>query len=201
MKYQLYKPNSKNEGCAMGFEIGKGRNGEPALYISAVQQSGWDDQKKRGSFGANAKDPNKSGNFKMNAAEAGEMISSIRSRTTVDFFHRFDNDTTIIKFVPWDKKRTTKVKGEEQSFVTPAFGLTISKNSSIYFKVSLEAGETEVLAILLAEFIRQDMEFAQRKAQEDYQNKNGNGGDRESTRSKPADKPKEEDPFDDDVPF
>lgn len=182
----------------MNFAIGYNKDNSPALYIGAILQSGWNDQTKTGSFAANAKDPNKSGNFKMNANEAGEIISSFRTRIPIVFFHKFNEDTTIIKFTPWDKEKKVKTTNGEETFVTPAFGITISKNSSSSFKLSLEAGETEVLALLLKEFIRQDLEAAALKHKE-YSN-NGDS---------PAPQKKEEAPkkqeFDEDeedsVPF
>lgn len=176
MKYQLYKPNSKNTGCAMGFSVGGSKDGSPALYISTILQAGWNDQTKTGSFGPNAKDPNKSGNFKMNANEAGEMISSIKTRVPVVFFHKFGNDTTIIKFTPWDKDRTVKEKNGEQTYKSAAFGLSISKNSSQHFKVALEAGETEVLILLLEDFIKQVLFFEAQKGKEAFSDSVGESG-------------------------
>lgn len=151
----------------MSFSIGSGKDGSPALYISAVLQSGWNDSTKKGSFSGNAKDPNKSGNFKMNANEAGEMLSSLRSRIPVVFFHKFNDDTTIIKFTPWDKDRVVKDQGGDKTYPSPAFGLSISRNSSSNFKLALEAGETEVLAELLKQYIRWDLEFEANKGQQD----------------------------------
>jgi hypothetical protein len=166
MKYQIYKPNSKNTGCAMSFSVGTSKDGAPALFISAVLQSGWNDSTKKGSFSGNSKDPNKSGNFKMNANEAGEMLSSLRSRIPVVFFHKFNENTTIIKFTPWDKDRQIKEQSGDKTYVSPAFGLSISKNSSSHFKLALEAGETEVLSELLKQFIRWDLEFEANKGEQ-----------------------------------
>ena len=163
MKYQLYKPNAKNTGCAMGFSIGYSKDNSPSLFVSTVLQSGWNDQTKKGSFAGNAKDPNKSSNFKMNANEAGEMISSIRTRVPIVFFHKFNEDNTIISFSPWDKDRKIKGPNGDQTYKSAAFGLSFSKNSSQQFKIALEAGETEVLSLLLQEFIRQDLEFQKNK--------------------------------------
>jgi hypothetical protein len=196
MKYQIYKPNSKNTGCAMSFSVGTGKDGSPNLYISAIQQASWDDSTKRGSFSANTKNPQKSGNFKMNANEAGEMLSSLRSRIPVVFFHKFNDDTTIIKFTPWDKDRVIKDQGGDKTYPSPAFGLSISKNSSSVFKVALEAGETEVLAELLKQYIRWDLEFEASK---------GSRYESEQENSRPAPKkPEPKAPVEDDdqdVPF
>lgn len=194
MKYQIYKPNAKNNGCAMNFSIGYSKDGSPSLYIGAILQSGWDDKKKTGSFSGNAKDPNKSGNFKMNANEAGEILSSFKHRIPAVFIHKFNDDMTIIKVTPWDKTKSIKNGAEETSVVVPAFGISISKNSSSVFKLSLEAGETEVLAILLQEYIRQDLENEASKQKEYSKNTNSGGG------SKPAPQ-KEAFDDEDEVPF
>lgn len=200
MKYQIYKPNSKNTGCAMSFSVGTSKEGGPTLFISAIQQAGWNDSTKTGSFAANVKDPNKSGNFKMNANEAGEMLSSLKTRVPIVFFHKFKDDTTIIKFTPWDKPRVIKGQNGDETYTSPAFGLSISKNSSFAFKLALEAGETEVLAELLRQFIRWDLEFES--------NKGGQQQEESQESSKPAVKaiPKQEkveNNWDDsqDVPF
>jgi hypothetical protein len=191
MKYQIYKPNSKNTGCAMNFSIGTAKDGSPSLYIGAILQSGWNDQTKTGSFSGNTKDPNKSGNFKMNANEAGEILSSFKTRIPSVFFHKYNEDTTIIKFTPWDKDKKVKTQNGEETYVSPAFGISISKNSSSNFKLALEAGETEVLSVLLKEFIARDLDFQSNK-QKEYQTE------------KPSPK-KEEKSFtneeEDDVPF
>lgn len=188
----------------MGFSIGGSKSGAPALYISVIQQASWNDQTKTGSFGANAKDPNKSGNFKMNANEAGEMISSIKTRVPVAFFHKFDQDTTSIKFTPWDKDRKIKTQNGEETHKSAAFGLSISKNSSQHFKVALEAGETEVLACLLTEFINQSLYYEASKFTNNVDSSGDDGllgGD-----SGPAPTPKQsaKSPFDeenDTIPF
>jgi hypothetical protein len=193
MKYQLYKPNSKNSGCAMGFSIGKGKDGSPSLFISAVLQSSWNDKTKTGSFAANAKDSNKSGNFKMNSNEAGEILSSIKTRIPVVFFHKFNEDTTIIKLAPWDKDRKVKSQNGEEVFKIPAFGISISKNSSQNFKIALEPGEVEILAVLLTEFIKQDLEFQKGKIQQEPAI--------QQNQTKPKAQVQEIDSFEDDAPF
>ena len=197
MKYQLYKPNSKSSGCAMGFSIGNAKDGSPSLYISAVLQSGWNDKTKTGSFAGNAKDSNKSGNFKMNSSEAGEMISSIKNRIPVVFFHKYNEDTTIIKLTPWDKERKIKTQNGEETFKVPAFGLSITKNSSQNFKIALEPGETEILMILLSEFIKQDLELQKNKTQQESINQQ----ESQTQQSQSKNKSQERDPFEDDAPF
>ena len=175
----------------MGFSIGNSKDGSPSLYISAVLQSSWNDKTKTGSFAGNAKDPNKSGNFKMNSSEAGEIISSIKNRIPVVFFHKYNDDTTIIKLTPWDKERKIKSQNGEETFKIPAFGLSITKNSSQNFKIALEPGETEILMVLLSDFIKQDLQFQKTKPQQEQQ----------ETQNQTKNKAQQNDPFEDDAPF
>jgi glutaredoxin len=208
MQYQLYKPNSQNTGCAASFQIGKNKDGSPCLFINAIMQSGWNDQTKTGSFKENAKNPQKSTVVKMNHNEAGEMISSLKTRHPVVFFHKNNSDQTIITFSPWDKDRKVKTQAGESIYKSPAFGLSISKNSSLRFKVALEAGETEVLALILADFINQCLFHEGNKFQSnDSSTSSSDNGDAfldSSSNSPQANKPTlQTNPIDDsdDVPF
>jgi hypothetical protein len=156
MKYTLYKPNSKNAGSAFAFNIGLNK-GKPSLYINAVLQASWNDTTKTGSFKENAKDPQKSATVMLNANEAGEILSSLKSRIPVVFFHKTPNGSSVIKFSPWDKDRVIKDQGGDKTYKSPAFGLSFSKDSTSQFKIALEAGETEVLALLLQDLINQSL--------------------------------------------
>jgi hypothetical protein len=153
MKFTLYKPNSKNAGSAFSFDIAKDKKGNAVMYVSMIQQHSWNDQTKSGSFKENAKNPEKSGTIKLTANEAGEILSSLKTRIPFVAFHRRDKDTTIIKFTPWDKKRKIMNKNGEEWLETPAFGFTVTRNSSQIFKLPLEAGETEVLGELMKKYI------------------------------------------------
>ena len=53
----------------------------------------------------NAKNSEKSGTIKLSPTEAGEVLSSFKTRIPFLAFHRSGEDTTIIKFTPWDKKK------------------------------------------------------------------------------------------------
>ena len=153
MKFTLYKPNSKNAGSAFSFDITKDKKGNAVMYVSMIQQHSWNDQTKSGSFKENAKNPERSGTIKLTPSEAGEVLSSLKTRIPFVAFHRRDKDTTIIKFTPWDKKRKIMNKNGEEWIETPAFGFSVTRNSSQVFKLPLEAGETEVLAELMKKYI------------------------------------------------
>lgn len=148
MSISLYKPNSKNTGSAFSFQAGlDNKSKELVLYIKSVKQHQWDDQKKQGYFHQNAKDPEKNITLKFNEFEIGSFISAIDNRVEYSTFHAFGDDKTSIKFLPWDKPlKTNSFDNATQKYVQktitiPAFGLTLTKNGSNSFKISLEPGE------------------------------------------------------------
>ena len=153
MKFTIYKPNSKNTGWAFSFDLTKDRKGGAVLYVSMIQQHSWNDQTKSGSFKENAKNSEKSGTIKLSPTEAGEVLSSFKTRIPFLAFHRSGEDTTIIKFTPWDKKKKIKEMDGDKWYETPAFGISVTRNSSQTYKLPLEAGETEVLSELLKKYI------------------------------------------------
>jgi len=163
MKFTLYKPNSKNTGSAFSFEIGKSRNGEPSLYVSMIQQYGWNDSTKNGSFKENSKDPTKSASIKLSVIEAGEFLSSFKTRIPYVAFHKSKQDTTIIKLTPWDKTKKIKEQNEEKTYISPAFGLNVSRNSNQTFRLPLEAGEVEALSQLLINYITSSFSFSKKQ--------------------------------------
>ena len=193
MKFTLYKPNAKNTGSAFTFDCTKDRNGNPVLFVSMILQYGWNDERKTGSFKENAKNPDKSTTIKLTDIEAGEFISSIKTRIPFIGFHKTEEKTTIIKFTPWDKNRIIKNKDGQETFKSPAWGLTVTKNSSQFFKLPIEAGEAECLAVLLEGYIKESLIAKSEAYKQDQPQK---------TYKKPAPKaPVVEDEDDDDVPF
>ena len=197
MKFTLYKPNAKNTGAAFTFEATKDNSGKPVLFVSMILQYSWDDQRKTGSFKQNAKNPDKETTIKLTEVEAGEFISSFKTRIPFVGFHKTQDKTTVIKLTPWDKNRIIKNKNKEGEWIennykTPAWGLTITKDSSQYFKLPMEAGESEALSILLEHYIKesftaQALAYKKGQPQKSYQ--------------KPAPKPSPIEEDDDDVPF
>jgi hypothetical protein len=113
----------------------------------------------------------------MNHNEAGEMLSSLKTRHPVNFFHTTATDKTQIQFSPWDKDRTVKTPTGDSVYKSHAFGLSVTKNSSLKFKIALEAGETEVLGLLLQDFINQCLFYEGNKFQSngDSQASSGSG--------------------------
>jgi hypothetical protein len=120
-----------------------------------IQQYSWDDKRKNGSFKENAKNPDKSATIMLSFNEAGEFISSFKSRVPFVAFHKKNDDTTIIKLTPWDKKRKIVGQDGDQWHETPAWGISVTRNSSQTFKLPIEAGESEVLKELLKSYIHE----------------------------------------------
>ena len=192
MKFTLYKPNAKNTGSAFTFDCTKDRKGKPVLFVSMILQHSWNNERKTGSFKENAKNPDKSTTIKLTDIEAGEFISSIKTRIPFLGFHKTEEKTTIIKFTPWDKNRIIKNKDGQETFKSPAWGLTVTKNSSQFFKLPIEAGEAECLAVLLEGYIKDSLTAQAEAYKQDQPQK---------TYQKPAPKASVVEDEDDDVPF
>jgi hypothetical protein len=192
MKFTLYKPNAKNTGSAFTFDCTKDRKGKPVLFVSMILQHSWNNERKTGSFKENAKNPDKSTTIKLTEIEAGEFISSMKTRIPFLGFHKTEEKTTIIKFTPWDKNRVIKNKDGEETFKSPAWGLTVTKNSSQFFKLPIEAGEAECLAVLLEGYIKEGLTAQAEAYKQDQPQK---------TYQKPTPKASVAEDEDDDVPF
>lgn len=149
MNLSLYKPNSKNTGCAFNFSIGQGAKNMPALYVSAIQQFNWDDKSRKGSFSENKEDPNKNINVKFNEWEVGSMISAFNNRHEYSAYHTFDENSTTIKLTPWDKQ----TKSGDKTVTMPAFGMVLTRNGNQSFRLPLEPGEVEALKQFLKKYL------------------------------------------------
>jgi hypothetical protein len=137
MNFSLYKPNSKVTGCAFQFKLGQTKNGEKTVYVSAVQQSSWNENTKTGSFSDNAKNPEKTLNIKLSVNELGGFIHAIRQYTDFSAFHTFEDNKTQISFKPYTKKDDAQTK---------AFSFSISRNGNQKFGIGIELAEAESLS-------------------------------------------------------
>lgn len=192
MRYALYKPNSKSTGCAGSFAVTQGGpKNLTNLYVSLVQQTGWNSEKKIGSFKGG-----KSINIKFSHNEAGEILSSIKTRIPFVAFHTFNDDQTTIRFSPWDKKQKVKTRNGEVTYDTPAWGLSVTKNGSETYRLSVDAGEAEVIAILLKDFIENHLA----ESHAEYEN-NKSQARNENTRANTSQENQQSSDEDDDVPF
>tara|TARA_B100002019_G_C21268329_1_gene600692 strand:+ start:2717 stop:3376 length:660 start_codon:yes stop_codon:yes gene_type:complete len=207
MSIQLYKPNSKNTGAAFTFSIGSNKNNSlPAFYINAISQFSWDADKKIGTFSGNSKNPDKKVNVKLSELECGEFISAIKNRHEYSAFHAYENNSTSIKFSPWEKDvKVSKYDPSSKSYKdskvkVPAFGLTISKGKGSSFKIGIDPGEVEVLLKLLEaylqDFIKEKIMIQKRMTSNQKSNSEKNFESPDSVNSESV----EEDEFED-VPF
>jgi hypothetical protein len=152
MKYQIYKPNSKNNGCAASFSMSEDKKkGGIIMFVNAIMQASWDDSKKLGSFSANAGNPEKSCAVMFNLTECGEMLAAFTHRYPKNFYHKTASGTKSVSLSPWDKEVKIKVRGEDTQVVMPCFGLNINVDGSKNFKIPLEPGEIENIKALITQ--------------------------------------------------
>jgi hypothetical protein len=145
MIVQYYKPNSKNTGCAVSFDIGpNNKNQEPCVYVRAVKQHSWNQSKRTGSFSENAKDPEKSVSIKLNEIEVGGLIYAIEKYKDFSAFHSYEDNKTSISFKPYQKKDGTD-----------AFSFGITRNSSNKFGIGVEISEAYGLREFLKFFLQE----------------------------------------------
>tara|TARA_R100000152_G_C6779349_1_gene210907 strand:+ start:2734 stop:3219 length:486 start_codon:yes stop_codon:yes gene_type:complete len=145
MIVQYYKPNSKNTGCAVSFDIGpNNKNQEPCVYVRAVKQHSWNQAKRTGSFSENAKDPEKSLSIKLNEIEVGGLIHAIEKYKDFSAFHSYEDNKTSISFKPYQKKDGTD-----------AFSFGITRNSSNKFGIGVEISEAYGLREFLKFFLQE----------------------------------------------
>lgn len=166
MNLSLYKPNSKNSGCACNFSVGQNPEGAPAFYVSAIQQYSWNDKTKKASFSQNKEIPEKNINVKFNEWEIGSIISAFNNRHEYSSYHTFNENSTSIKFTPWDKP-------QKQGGKLPAFGMVLTRNGNQTFRLPLEPGEIETLKAFLKKYL---IDFFS-KSSPSYKNKNQSDAD------------------------
>lgn len=165
MSISIYKPNSKNTGCAFSFRYGVQKNGEPCLFVNSIKQYSWDDSKKTGNFSSNADDPSKNLSIKFNEFECGSIISALEERYEYNTFHNYEDNKTTIKFSPWDKQikisslNPSTKKFEEKKQVIPAFGMSITRNGTDTFKIPIEPGEVQVIIHFIRSIINRLISF------------------------------------------
>jgi hypothetical protein len=165
----IYKPNSKNLGCAFSFKYGVQKNGEPCLFVNSIKQHSWDNNSKTGSFSGSTDDPSKNLAIKFNEFECGAIISAITNRYEYNTFHNYEDNKTTIKFSPWDKEikvsslNPKTKKFEESKQKVPAFGISITRNGSDTFKIPLEPGEVEVVKKFLYSILDKIINFRIKK--------------------------------------
>lgn len=167
MSLSLYKPNSKNTGCAFNFKIGTNKNGEPTVYVSAIQQYSWDNKTRASNFSGNRDNPDKNINLKFSEFEVGGILSAFRKRNEYSSFHSYEDNKTSIKFTPWDKPMKIKNGDRESTVKVPAFGVSFTRNGNQAFKIPIEPGEVENLDSFFSFYLQ---ELYSHRRKEDIKN-------------------------------
>jgi len=147
MNLQIYKPNSKNTGCAMSFQISTRPGKEPEFYANCVLQHSWNNEKRTGSFAGSRNDPSKTIALKFNEFELGEMINTFTSSIAYSTFHNFSSKTQI-RLTPYKK---TRGKGDF-AVECQAFGMSFVRNGSDTFKIPFDPGEAIRLTSLINKY-------------------------------------------------
>jgi hypothetical protein len=145
-QYAIYKPNPSNAGCAFSFKIietdKEGNEIKPSFIVQSIKQASWDSQRKKGSFSANSKDPEKNIHFKLNEIEIGGMLNAIENYTEFSAYHTYNDDRTQISFKPYTKKNGDK-----------AFSFSVIKNTTLKFGLGIELAEARTLKGLFDLFL------------------------------------------------
>lgn len=207
MSISIYKPNSKCAGCAFSFSVGYAKGDKPpSLYVNAIQQSSWDNNKKTGSFSENKSDPDKNIFVKFNEFEIGSMISSFNTRIEYSTLHAYEENKTQIKLTPWDKdEKISSYDYKTKSFVeqkvkVPAFGINITRNGNQTFRIPLTPGEVEVLKNFLLFTLNQINEH-RLATRPSYNKKDDQPQKVQNTPVKEDEPTSEVSSFEDDAPF
>lgn len=152
MQYNLYKPNTKNTGCAFSFKIitkdKEGNPSKPTFLIQAIKQASWNSNKRTGSFSANAKDPEKNIYCKINENEAGAIIDALEKYSEFSAYHTYNDDKTTISLKPYQKNNGVD-----------AWSFGVIKNSTLKFGIGIEMGEARTLKTLLELYLTRLFDF------------------------------------------
>jgi hypothetical protein len=146
---QLYKPNSKNTGCAFSFRVGtSGKYKEPCMYVNCIMQHSWNEKTKNGSFAENVKNPEKTTIIKLSEFELGGIINAIENYTEYKAFHSHEDNKTSISFTPYQKNNGGK-----------AFSFSIVRNSALKFGIGVEMSEAYAIREFCQLVLRRLYEF------------------------------------------
>lgn len=99
-RLQFYKPNPKSTGSACSFWC---KAEDSAIFGSFIKQSGWNTQKKTGSFKANKENPNASTQFKFNQTEVCSILDTIETNRPFSAYHSTPKQVTKFNFKPYIK--------------------------------------------------------------------------------------------------
>lgn len=139
---QLYKPNAKNTGMALGFQAS---DREKKLWVTMIKQVSWDAQKAKASFNENKKKPGFSTNLKFSQIEVATMLDALEQNYVYKTVHDAESRMTQITLAPADEKY-------------PGFTFSVyqtdkaTNNKSSYF-MPLTFGEARLIREYLVHFL------------------------------------------------
>ncbi len=131
MPLQFYSPTKTKTGAALSVKFA---SKDQSIFFSLIQQTGWDDKTRKGSFRGG-----KMLNFKLSLDETAGLIQTIESRSKVSFYHTFGENSTTGSFNYYEIPSNEPNKDPRRGF-----GLTL-KNGTDQFKVGFTMGSAQNL--------------------------------------------------------
>lgn len=184
MPVNFFSPKKTQDGAALYVSF---NSKDAALFFKLIQQTGWDDAKKKGSFQGGEYI-----NVKFSPDEIGDFIQAIRNKSEAKFYHSFGDDTTTgtLKYyiVP------AKTEGQRDK---EGFGIKV-KRGDVEYKVGLTLGAAERLMEYLRfalDHIFSAIYAADKKDAEEYNKAKAQKEKAASTKKKePSPQPEPEEP-------
>jgi len=154
----FYKPNSKNSGhCASFSQSPK----DGTIFASILKQSGWNDEKKIGSFLESRNDPLKNVNVKLSQTEAAAILDCLERNRPLSTVHDSDTSLKTIQFTPWmNKPLNPEDKATQKGF---SFSISItnkqdSTSPKLAFYIGFSFSEGRLIRSYLDESLRRSFE-------------------------------------------
>ena len=143
----LYHPNKNNTGFACSFSQSSKDN---TVFAGLIKQSGWDAEKKIGSFAGSRKDPNKDVSIKLAQVEVAAVLDCLDRNRPFSSVHDGDKQMKSIQFVPWLSKAAEGEKPVQKGY---SFSINIVDKQDSTAKNALYIGLTFSEARLIREYL------------------------------------------------
>lgn len=160
-KLNFYRANKSNSGCAISFNFGADKKGRINLYLNAIKQFSWDAKTGKGSFSGNAQDPSKKLTMKIEDIEIGNFLDVLSGGQGFSMFHKNDRakSSTRAYFSPFIAPKIKDLKSgsfvDNVNGIQTGYSLSVSRDSTLDFKVMFTMGEGQLLAEYLKVGIRE----------------------------------------------
>lgn len=151
----FFKPNRSNQGAALfvNFSMKEKRDRTvPMLFLQIVNQAGWDDVKKEGSFKDNMNDPSQNKTVKFSFLEAAALVRVIEQTVAGNnsewkSYHKTEDTNCSLSF--------SSMVSDKGAVIYFRIGLSQTEN----FKISLTVDEGVLLREFLIAGIRKSFNF------------------------------------------